>query len=122
MLRADLEDPTCDMFAEQLGDGRVVIHLESRWQGGSVAKIFEPADLVAKLVALMPAPGTNLLRFHGHDHARAARILQDVARGRNAKTQNNVDISTSCNRRAVPAANELGFIVTSEFFGRRPKL
>jgi hypothetical protein len=50
---------------ERLPDGRVVVHLKQRWADGTYAKVFEAPDLIAKLLALMPPQGKNLLRYHG---------------------------------------------------------
>ena len=39
--------------------------LKSIWSDGTFTKLFQPQDLIAKGIALLPAPHTNLVRFHG---------------------------------------------------------
>ena len=48
-----------------LPDGRVSYRLRHKWRNGATQVIFEPLDLVAKLAAIVPPPGFNLVRYHG---------------------------------------------------------
>jgi hypothetical protein len=50
---------------QRLQRGEVLLTLKRRWSDGTFAKLFDPQDLIAKVIALLPAPGANLLRFHG---------------------------------------------------------
>jgi hypothetical protein len=50
---------------QRLDSGEVVLTLRRRWSDGTFAKVFQPQDLIAKVLALLPAPGANLLRLHG---------------------------------------------------------
>jgi hypothetical protein len=36
-----------------------LISLKKKWSDGTFAKLFEPADLIAKVIALVPAPGAG---------------------------------------------------------------
>ena len=65
LCRYILRPAVCNERMERLADGRVMIRLKSRWHDGTFAKVFEPKDLITKVVALMPAHGSNLLRYHG---------------------------------------------------------
>jgi hypothetical protein len=48
-----------------LPDGRLLYRLKRRWRDGTSHLIFEPLDLVEKLVALVPPPRYNLVRYYG---------------------------------------------------------
>jgi hypothetical protein len=50
---------------ELLPNGRIFMKFKSKWRDGSIGKVFEPMDLVAKLVPLVVKPRVNLLRYHG---------------------------------------------------------
>lgn len=54
-----------------LPSGRVFLRFKSKWRDGSIGKVFEPLDLVAKLVPLVVKPRVNLLRYHGQFAANA---------------------------------------------------
>jgi hypothetical protein len=44
-------------------DGRVLYQLRHRWRDGTTHVIFDPMDLMGKLVALVPPPRFNLVRY-----------------------------------------------------------
>jgi hypothetical protein len=46
-------------------NGRVRYELKTPWRNGTTHVIFEPLDLIARLVSLVPKPRVNLTRFHG---------------------------------------------------------
>src|SRR5512136_1928081 len=46
-------------------DGRVLYRLRHKWRNGATQIAFEPLDLIAKLAALVPPPGFNLVRYQG---------------------------------------------------------
>jgi hypothetical protein len=48
-------------------DGRVVYHLRCPWPNAADATclVLEPTELLRRLAALVPAPYTNLVRYHG---------------------------------------------------------
>jgi hypothetical protein len=50
---------------ERLADGRLLYHLRHRWRDGTRQILFEPAQLLERLVPLIPAPGAHLVRYHG---------------------------------------------------------
>ena len=39
--------------------------LKKPWSDGSTAIVYEPLELIAKLLPLMPSPRSNQVRFHG---------------------------------------------------------
>jgi hypothetical protein len=59
-----------------LPDGRLLYRLRHRWRNGATHVVFEPLEFVAKLAALVPAPMSNLVRYHG--------LLSPAARWRSA--------------------------------------
>jgi len=46
-------------------NGQVRYELKTPWRNGTTHVIFEPLDLIARLVSLIPKPRVNLTRFHG---------------------------------------------------------
>jgi hypothetical protein len=50
---------------ELLADGRVRYTMKKPWRDGTLALVFEPEDLVARLCAMVPPPRWHLIRFHG---------------------------------------------------------
>jgi len=63
----------------ELPDGRLAYELKKRWSDGTTHVLFRPTELIEKLVALVPAPRKNLLRYHGVLAARARLRPQVVA-------------------------------------------
>jgi hypothetical protein len=58
----------------RLDDSRVELALKTPWRDGTIALRFTPEQFVARLAALVPRPGKNLIRYHG--------VLAPSARGR----------------------------------------
>jgi len=50
---------------EELSDGRVRYELRRPWSDGTTAIIYEPLELLERLVALVPPPGFHRTRYHG---------------------------------------------------------
>jgi len=71
LARYILRPPLAQNHLQRLGDGRVVLQLKRAWRDGTTAVIFDAVDLMSKLVALIPRPRVNTLRFHGVDAAHA---------------------------------------------------
>ena len=57
---------------QRIADGRILFKFKRKWGDGAIAKIYEPMDLIAKLVALVVKPRVNLLRYHGQLAANAS--------------------------------------------------
>ncbi|MFC1642997.1 transposase, partial [Myxococcota bacterium] len=61
---------------QRLEDGRVQLTLKSPWRDGTRAFVFEPFDLIARLLAAVPLPRFHRLRHHGvlapHSQLRSA--------------------------------------------------
>ena len=69
-----LRPPLSDDRLSLRPDGRVALQLKTPWRDGTVALLFTPEQFVARLAALIPRPGKNLVRYHG--------VLAPNARGR----------------------------------------
>jgi hypothetical protein len=74
-----LRPAICNERMQRLESGEVLLTLRKRWSDGAWAKVFQPQDLISKVIALLPAPGTNLLRFHGQ-FAPGARWRSHITR------------------------------------------
>jgi hypothetical protein len=49
----------------RLADGRLCYRLERRWRDGTSHVVFELLELLERLVALIPPPRANQVRYHG---------------------------------------------------------
>ena len=49
----------------RLPDGRLLYQLKRRWRDGTSHMVFEPAELLEKLVSLVPPPRGHQVRYHG---------------------------------------------------------
>jgi hypothetical protein len=69
-----------------LGDGRLAYELKKKWSDGTTHVMFRPEELIEKLVALVPAPHKNLIRYHGvlRPAARAGGGAGQAAHGAGA--------------------------------------
>jgi len=57
--------PVATERLSRLDDGRLLYRLKHRWRDGTTHVVFEPAELVEKLAALVPPPRVHLVRYHG---------------------------------------------------------
>ena len=71
LARYILRPPFALAHLELLSDGRVLLRLKRAWKDGTSAVVFEAADFLSKLTALIPRPRVNTIRFHGVYAARA---------------------------------------------------
>lgn len=46
-------------------EGKILYQLKTRYSDGTTHIFFDPLELVEKVIALIPAPRANLLRYHG---------------------------------------------------------
>jgi hypothetical protein len=77
-----LRPPLSDDRLSLREDGRVALQLKTPWRDGTVALLFTPEQFVARLAALVPRPGKNLVRYHGvlAPNARARAEIVPSAR------------------------------------------
>ena len=64
--------PIAQQRLELLSDGRVRYTMKKPWRDGTLALVFEPEDLLARLCAMVPPPRWHLIRFHGVLSAHAS--------------------------------------------------
>ena len=50
---------------QRLRDGRIAVALQRPWADGTTHLVFTPAELLERLVPLVPRPRINLLLYHG---------------------------------------------------------
>ena len=65
--------------------------LRKRWRDGTTGFVFEPEELIEKLVALIPAPRGHLVRYHGVLAARS-RWRVDVVRDRRVEAGPDAEV------------------------------
>jgi len=82
LVRYVARPPIAAERLSELPDGRLAYELKKSWSDGTSHVIFRPTELIDKLVALIPAPQKNLLRYHGVLAARARLRPQVVAAAR----------------------------------------
>jgi hypothetical protein len=66
---------------QRLRDGRIAVALKRPWADGTTHLVFTPAELLARLVPLVPRPRINLLLYHGVLAPNAPWRRAVVARG-----------------------------------------
>lgn len=49
----------------ETANGKILYRLKTRYSDGTTHVLFDPLELVEKVVALVPPPRANLLRYHG---------------------------------------------------------
>ena len=57
--------PLANSRLTRMPDGKLCYELARMWQDGTHCVLFEPLELLEKLVALIPRPWTHLVRYHG---------------------------------------------------------
>ena len=65
LCRYILRPPISDDRLNVLPDGKFVLALKTPWRDGTVGIVLTAVQLVARLAALVPRPGQNLVRYHG---------------------------------------------------------
>jgi hypothetical protein len=72
--------PVSQERLEVTGAGQVVYRFKRAWRSGAHGVVLDPLDFVARLVALIPPPHFNMLRYHGVFAARA-KVRNEVVPG-----------------------------------------
>jgi len=87
--------PLSEERLSKTGDGRIVVKLKTAWSDGTSHIVMTPMDFMARLVALIPPPRKNQIRYHGV-FAPNARLRQKVVPKRvEAKTEEPEEASSS---------------------------
>ena len=69
--------PLSEARLTKTADGRIVVKLKSAWSDGTSHVIFTPMEFMERLVALIPPPPKNQIRYHGV-FAPNARLREKV--------------------------------------------
>jgi hypothetical protein len=72
--------PVCQERLEVTGAGQVVVRFKRAWRSGAHGVVLDPLDFIARLVALIPPPHFNMLRYYGVFAARA-KVRSEVVPG-----------------------------------------
>jgi hypothetical protein len=65
MLRYLLRPPIAESRLRELPDGNILLTQKTKWSDGTTALVFEPLELLERLVAIIPKPQINLIIYHG---------------------------------------------------------
>jgi hypothetical protein len=65
LARYALRGPVSTERLSELPDGRLKYEFRHAWRDGTQAVLFEPMEFIERLVALIPVPRRNLVRYHG---------------------------------------------------------
>jgi hypothetical protein len=70
--------PIAQERLSELEDGRLRYTMKKPWSDGTIALVFEPFDLLARICAMVPPSGFHMVRYHGilssHATLRAAVV------------------------------------------------
>jgi hypothetical protein len=69
--------PVAQDRLERRADGKLELSFKKAWRDGTRALVFEPADLIPRLVAAVPPPRWHLLRYFGvlSSHSSRRRLV-----------------------------------------------
>jgi hypothetical protein len=65
LCRYTARPPIAQDRMSETADGKILYRLKTRYSDGTTHVLFDPLELVEKVVALIPPPRANLLRYHG---------------------------------------------------------
>ena len=65
LIRYMARGPIATERLERLPDGRIVYAFKRPWHDGTSRVVFSPMEFIEKLVALVPRPRANTVRYHG---------------------------------------------------------
>jgi hypothetical protein len=92
-----------------------VVRFKNAWRNGAHAVVLDPLDFVARLVALIPPPYFNLVRYHGVFAARAT-VRREVVPGPVPAQPEPVQLRLAFDGEVTP----VGFETTSASSSRHP--
>ncbi len=69
--------PVAQDRLERRADGKLELSFKRAWRDGTRALVFEPADMISRLVAAVPPPRWHLLRYFGvlSSHSSRRRLV-----------------------------------------------
>jgi hypothetical protein len=77
--------PVATQRLSRLSDTRLLYRLRRRWRDGTTHVVFEPQELLEKLVSLVPPPRAHQVRYHGLLAPSAGWRAEIVPRMREAR-------------------------------------
>ena len=83
LLRYLLRPPIAQGRLKELSDGRIALMMKSRWDDGTTHIVFQPKELIEKLVAIIPHPQTNQLIYRSDRSSAIAPVQTNVRRRTN---------------------------------------
>ena len=87
---------------KELPDGRVLLELKTPWSDGTASLTFTAEELVERLAALVPQPGSHLVLYHGVLAGRHAWRSEVVPEPPQTVAQEDESALT---RRRIPASS-----------------
>jgi hypothetical protein len=103
LLRYIARPPLSDERLSQLEDGRVAVRLKKAWRDGTTHVAFTPEEFMEKLVALVPRPRANLVRYHGVFAPAAGDRRRIVPKGASIEARAKDGDADGCCRGAHPS-------------------
>jgi hypothetical protein len=95
--------PVATERLSRLADGRLLYRLKRRWRDGTTHMIFEPPELLEKLVSLVPPPRAHQVRYHGVLAPCASRRASVIPRWQRFQRDAPLDSLQPAGERAAPA-------------------
>ncbi|WP_420870697.1 transposase [Enhygromyxa salina] len=95
--------PVCQERLAVTGSGQVVVRFKNVWRNGAHAVVLDPLDFIARLVALIPPPRFNTIRYHGVLAARA-KARNEVVPGPAPTQPEPVQLRLAFDGDAIPPA------------------
>lgn len=86
-IRYMARPPLPDKYLSWADNGDVMLQLKRPWSNGTTHMRFTGPELIERLVALVPAPRVNLVRYHGVFAPNARLRPEVVSKARAARTQ-----------------------------------
>jgi hypothetical protein len=97
--------PVCQERLAVTESGQVVVRFKNAWRNGAHAVVLDPLDFIARLVALIPPPHFNMVRYHGVLAARAA-VRSEVVPGAAPEQPEPIQLRLAYDGEATPVELE----------------
>ena len=94
--------PVATERLSRLADGRLLYRLKRRWRDGTTHMVFEPEELLEKLVSLVPPPRAHQVRYHGVLAPCASRRASVIPRSPRFQREVPLDLRQPAGECAVP--------------------
>jgi len=105
LCRTMARPPVCQERLAVTESGQVVVRFKHAWRNGAHAVVLDPLDFIARLVALIPPPHFNMVRYHGVLAARAA-VRSEVVPGAASEQPEPIQLRLAYDGEATPVELE----------------